>query len=94
MKALKPVHTLLDNKYYMDKFNEVVFAGGARGLGEALWKFGDRMLIDGLLVNGSAKLVGLISGVVRFAQSGFIYHYAFAMILGVLAMIITFITLK
>jgi len=94
MKVLKPVHTLLDNKYYMDKFNEVVFAGGARGLGEALWKFGDRMLIDGLLVNGSAKLVGLISGVVRFAQSGFIYHYAFAMILGVLAMIITFITLK
>ncbi|MEQ9106988.1 MAG: NADH-quinone oxidoreductase subunit L [Limnobacter sp.] len=94
MKVLKPVHTLLDNKYYMDKFNEVVFAGGARGLGEGLWKFGDRMLIDGLLVNGSAKLVGLISGVVRFAQSGFIYHYAFAMILGVLAMIITFITLK
>jgi len=94
MKVLKPVHTLLDNKYYMDKFNEVVFAGGARKLGEGLWKFGDRMLIDGLLVNGSAKLVGLISGVVRFAQSGFIYHYAFAMILGVLAMIITFITLK
>ena len=94
MKVLKPVHTLLDNKYYMDKFNELVFAGGARKLGEGLWKFGDRMLIDGLLVNGSAKLVGLISGVVRFAQSGFIYHYAFAMILGVLAMIITFITLK
>lgn len=94
MKVLKPVHSLLDNKYYMDKFNEVVFAGGARKLGEGLWKFGDRMLIDGLLVNGSAKLVGLISGVVRFAQSGFIYHYAFAMILGVLAMIITFITLK
>ena len=94
MKVLKPVHTLLDNKYYMDKFNEVVFAGGARKLGEGLWKFGDRMLIDGLLVNGTAKLVGLISGVVRFAQSGFIYHYAFAMILGVLAMIITFITLK
>lgn len=94
MKVLKPVHTLLENKYYMDKFNEVVFAGGARGLGEALWKFGDRVLIDGLIVNGSAKLVGLISGVVRYAQSGFIYHYAFAMILGVLAMIISFITLK
>ena len=94
MKVLKPVHTLLENKYYMDKFNEVVFAGGARGLGEGLWKFGDRVLIDGLIVNGSAKLVGLISGVVRYAQSGFIYHYAFAMILGVLAMIISFITLN
>lgn len=94
MKALKPVHTLLDNKYYMDKFNEVVFAGGARGLGQLLWRVGDRVLIDGLIVNGSARLVGLISGVVRYAQSGFIYHYAFAMILGVLAMIIAFITLK
>lgn len=94
MKALKPIHTLLDNKYYMDKFNEVVFAGGARGLGQLLWRVGDRALIDGLIVNGSARLVGLVSGVVRFAQSGFIYHYAFAMILGVLAMIIAFITLK
>ncbi|MDX1667810.1 MAG: NADH-quinone oxidoreductase subunit L, partial [Limnobacter sp.] len=82
MKALKPIHTLLDNKYYMDKFNEVVFAGGARGLGQVLWRVGDRVLIDGLLVNGSAKLVGLVSGIVRYAQSGFIYHYAFAMILG------------
>ncbi|HEX4844492.1 MAG TPA: NADH-quinone oxidoreductase subunit L [Limnobacter sp.] len=94
MKALRPVHTLLDNKYYMDKINEVVFAGGARALGQALWRFGDRVLIDGLVVNGSARLVGLVAGVVRFAQSGFIYHYAFAMILGVLAMIITFISLK
>ncbi|MFN4329784.1 MAG: NADH-quinone oxidoreductase subunit L [Limnobacter sp.] len=93
-KALKPVHTLLENKYYMDKINEVVFASGARGLGQFFWKVGDRTLIDGLVVNGSARLVGLVSGVVRFAQSGFIYHYAFAMILGVLAMIIAFISLK
>lgn len=94
MKLLKPVHTLLDNKYYMDKFNEVVFAGGARGLGQLLWQVGDRILIDGLLVNGSARLVGMVSGLVRFAQSGFIYHYAFAMILGVLAMVIMFVSLK
>ncbi|MCQ8897221.1 NADH-quinone oxidoreductase subunit L [Limnobacter humi] len=93
-KALKPVHTLLENKYYMDKFNEVVFAGGARGLGQTLWTVGDRTLIDGLMVNGAARLVGLVSGVVRYAQSGYIYHYAFAMILGVLAMIITFISLN
>ncbi|MDH4395460.1 MAG: NADH-quinone oxidoreductase subunit L [Limnobacter sp.] len=94
MKFLKPIHTLLDNKYYMDKFNEVVFAGGARGLGQLLWQVGDRILIDGLLVNGSARLVGMVSGLVRFAQSGFIYHYAFAMILGVLAMVIAFVSLK
>lgn len=93
-KVLKPIHTLLENKYYMDKFNEVFFAGGARGLGKLLWQFGDRVLIDGLLVNGSAKLVGLIAGVLRYAQSGFIYHYAFAMILGVLAMVLMFVKLN
>ncbi|HEY1058995.1 MAG TPA: NADH-quinone oxidoreductase subunit L [Limnobacter sp.] len=93
-KAFKSIHTLLENKYYMDKFNEVVFAGGARGLGQTLWTVGDRTLIDGLMVNGTARLVGLVSGVVRYAQSGYIYHYAFAMILGVLAMIITFISLN
>ncbi|MGZ3182870.1 MAG: NADH-quinone oxidoreductase subunit L [Telluria sp.] len=80
----KAIHTLLDNKYYMDKFNETVFAGGARLLGGGLWQVGDRGLIDGLLVNGSAKVVGWFSSVVRVLQSGYIYHYAFVMILGVL----------
>lgn len=94
MKAFKPLYVLLDNKYYMDKFNEVFFAGGARGLGRGLWKVGDKIIIDGLFVNGSARLVGLFSSVIRFAQSGYIYHYAFAMILGVLGMVITFVSLK
>lgn len=94
MKAFKPLYVLLDNKYYMDKFNEVFFAGGARGLGRGLWKVGDKIIIDGFFVNGSARLVGMFSSVIRFAQSGFIYHYAFAMILGVLGMVITFVSLK
>ncbi|WP_036168630.1 NADH-quinone oxidoreductase subunit L [Massilia sp. 9096] len=81
-KALKPIHTLLDNKYYMDKFNEVVFAGGARMLGKGLWQVGDRGLIEGI-VNGSAKLVGWFSTITRTFQTGYIYHYAFVMILGV-----------
>jgi NADH-quinone oxidoreductase subunit L len=84
------LYTLLDNKYYMDKFNDVVFAGGARLIGEGLWKFGDRGLIDGLIVNGSARLVGWFSSVVRTAQTGYIYHYAFVMILGVLATLMYF----
>ncbi|MDB5910744.1 MAG: NADH:ubiquinone oxidoreductase subunit, partial [Massilia sp.] len=84
------LYTLLDNKYYMDKFNDVVFAGGARVLGEGLWKFGDRGLIDGLIVNGSARLVGWFSSVVRTAQTGYIYHYAFVMIVGVLATLMYF----
>jgi len=86
----KPLHTLLDNKYYMDKFNELVFAGGARAVGGGLWKVGDRGLIDGLMVNGSAKLVGWFSGVTRIAQTGYLYHYAFVMIAGVLGALLYF----
>ncbi|MES2149784.1 MAG: proton-conducting transporter membrane subunit, partial [Pseudomonadota bacterium] len=84
------LHTLLDNKYYMDKFNDVVFAGGARLLGGGLWNIGDKGLIDGLIVNGSAKLVGSVSAVVRTLQTGYIYHYAFVMILGVLGTLLYF----
>ncbi|MBI3284672.1 MAG: NADH-quinone oxidoreductase subunit L [Burkholderiales bacterium] len=84
------IYTLLDNKYYMDRFNEIVFAGGARVLGDGLWKVGDRGLIDGLIVNGSAKMVAWISSLVRLLQSGYIYHYAFVMILSVLAFLVYF----
>jgi NADH-quinone oxidoreductase subunit L len=87
----KAVHTLLDNKYYLDKFNQVVFAGGARLLGEGLWKVGDKTLIDGLLVNGSAKVVGWFSSLTRLAQTGYIYHYAFVMILGILGFLVYFL---
>lgn len=82
--AFKPIYILLDNKYYFDKFNEWFFAGGARGLGRGLWRFGDVTLIDGIMVNGTAKLVGFMSGLIRGFQSGYIYHYAFTMIIGVL----------
>ncbi|MES2069373.1 MAG: NADH-quinone oxidoreductase subunit L [Pseudomonadota bacterium] len=78
------IYTLLDNKYYMDKFNDIVFAGGARLLGGGLWNIGDRGLIDGIIVNGSAKAVAWISRGVRLFQTGYLYHYAFVMILGVM----------
>ncbi|WP_151634091.1 NADH-quinone oxidoreductase subunit L [Noviherbaspirillum aerium] len=84
------IYTILENKYYMDKFNEVVFGSGARVLGGGLWKVGDRTLIDGLIVNGSAKAVGWFSTVIRHLQSGYIYHYAFVMIIGVLGFLIYF----
>ena len=87
----KAVHTLLDNKYYMDKFNDAVFARGARLLGGGMWNVGDKMLIDGLLVNGSARVVGWISTIVRGGQTGYIYHYAFVMIIGVLATLMYFL---
>jgi NADH-quinone oxidoreductase subunit L len=74
---------ILDDKYGFDRFYDWFFAGGARKFGTGLWRWGDVTVIDGLMVNGSAKLVGWFAGVVRWLQSGFIYHYAFAMIIGV-----------
>lgn len=91
-RRVEPLYTLLENKYYMDWFNENVLARGARGLGIGLWKGGDEKLIDGALVNGSWKLVGWVSGVVRKVQTGYIYHYALAMIVGIFILISYFST--
>ncbi len=75
-------HRLLVNKYYFDWFNENVIASSVRSLGASLWKRGDETVIDGWLVNGSARAVAALSAVVRQVQSGYLYHYAFAMIIG------------
>jgi NADH-quinone oxidoreductase subunit L len=85
--ACGPVYTLFENKYYFDKFYETVFAGGARLIGRGLWKGGDAGIIDGLIVNGSVRVVGGIAMLVRLFQSGHIYQYAFTMILGVCALL-------
>ena len=90
----EPLYTLLENKYYLDWFNENVLARGTRALGMGLWKFGDQKLIDGALVNGSWRLVGWVSSIVRRLQSGFIYHYAFGMILGVFVLMSYFVWLN
>ena len=86
-ESLKPAYRLLDNKYYFDWFNENVIAAATRGLGGLFWKVGDRGLIDGLIVNGSARTVGALSGIVKRVQTGFLYHYAFVMVVGLVAMI-------
>jgi NADH-quinone oxidoreductase subunit L len=78
---------ILEQKYGFDRFNDWFFAGGARVVGSGLWKFGDVTIIDGIMVNGTARLVGWVSGVVRLFQSGYIYHYAFAMIIGVFVLL-------
>jgi len=93
-RVLQPIHTLLENKYYMDWFNENILARGARLLGLGLWKYGDQALIDGAVVNGSWKLVGMLSRLVRKAQSGYLYHYALVMILGVFVLMTYFVWLK
>lgn len=87
-----PLYTLLENKYYMDWINENILARGARMLGVGLWKGGDQAVIDGALVNGSARAVGVFAGVVRHLQSGYIYHYAFAMLLGVIVLLSYFVS--
>jgi len=83
------VYTVLMNKYGFDAFYQAVFAGGARRLGGLLWKIGDVRVIDGFFVNGTARMVGWLSTVVRHIQTGYVYQYAFAMILG-LFLLITF----
>jgi NADH-quinone oxidoreductase subunit L len=86
------LYALLDNKYYIDRFYEVVFAAGARLTGRAFWRGGDVALIDGAAVNGSARLVGWVALLVRRVQTGYIYHYAFAMLLGVGIALFAFVT--
>jgi NADH-quinone oxidoreductase subunit L len=85
------LYRVLVNKYYADDFNDAVFAGGARGIGRLLWKLGDTLLIDGLIINGSARMVGWVAGVVRHVQSGYLYHYAFSMIIGLLLLLFWFV---
>jgi len=84
---------ILDNKYGFDDFNQAVFAGGSVAVGRTLWKAGDQAIIDGALVNGSAKGVGLFANLARGAQTGYLYHYAFAMIIGLLALMTVFLFL-
>ncbi|MDQ2697111.1 MAG: NADH-quinone oxidoreductase subunit L, partial [Pseudomonadota bacterium] len=86
------VHRVLERKYGFDEFNQAFFAAGSRRVGGALWKYGDAGLIDGLLVNGTARMVGWAAGVVRQVQSGYLYHYAFAMLIGLLALLTWFVT--
>ena len=86
-RALSPVIRVLENKYYLDWFNEHVLAAGARLLGRGLWKGGDMGLIDGVLINGSARLVGAVAGLTRLVQTGHVYWYALVMLLGVFGLL-------
>ena len=88
---LRVAYLVLDRKYWMDEIFLFLFAGGSRGLGRLLWKLGDLGLIDGVIVNGSARGVGRVAAVMRHLQTGYLYHYAIAMILGLLALLIWFV---
>ena len=93
-RQCQPLYSLLENKYYLDWFNENILARGTRVLGSHLWKTGDQKIIDGFFVNGSWKAVAWISSRVRKVQSGYIYHYAFGMIIGVFVLMTYFVLLS
>jgi NADH-quinone oxidoreductase subunit L len=90
-KRFSFIHRLLENKYGFDDFNQKVFAGGSLRIADKLWSVGDVKLIDGIMVNGTANKIGVLSQLIRNVQSGYLYHYAFAMIIGLLAMLSIFI---
>ena len=90
-QRLRVIHIALDRKYGFDAFYEQGLAALGRGTGSLFWRVGDRVLIDGLLVNGSARLIGWFSGVLRNVQTGFLYTYAFAMIIGMAILMMLFV---
>ncbi len=85
------LYRLLDNKYYFDWVNEHIIARAVRALGRGLWQGGDRGLIDGVIINGSARVVAMVAAAGRLLQSGYIYHYAFAMIIGIMVFLTFFV---
>jgi NADH-quinone oxidoreductase subunit L len=92
-EKFSPLHLMLTRKYWCDEFNSIVFAGGGRTVGRVLWRVGDESIIDGFIVNGAAHTVGRIAQVMRHLQTGFLYHYAFAMIIGLLLLLTLFVML-
>jgi NADH-quinone oxidoreductase subunit L len=87
-RRLSLIYTILDRKYGFDELYSFLFAGGARAVGTGLWKGGDEGVIDGVFVNGSARAIGWIASIIRYFQSGYIYHYAFTMIIGILVLLL------
>ena len=92
MVRFSRTYRILDGKYGFDQFNMAVFAGGSRALGKLFWVTGDQGIIDGILINGSAQGVGRIAQRLRGIQTGYLYHYAIAMILGLVALMTIFVT--
>jgi NADH-quinone oxidoreductase subunit L len=86
-RVLSPLVRVLENKYYLDWINENFLAATARDVGTGLWKGGDRDLIDGVVIDGSARLVGAVAGLTRLVQTGHLYWYALVMLLGVFGLL-------
>jgi NADH-quinone oxidoreductase subunit L len=90
-QKLAVLYDIMVRKYLFDEIYQSVFMRGSRNLGTALWKYGDAGLIDGLMVNGTARLVGWFAAITRHVQTGYLYTYAFAMIIGLLILLTWFV---
>ncbi len=90
-RALEPIYRTLSNKYWFDEAYQFLFAGGSRAIGNKLWSVGDRRIIDEIIINGSARTVGRVADWVRTMQTGYLFHYAIAMILGLLLLLTWFV---
>lgn len=90
-KRFSWLYRILVDKYGFDKFNQIVFAGGARGLGEIFWRVGDVTVIDGVMVNGTVNSIGRLAKIVKRFQTGYLYQYAFVMLVGLLVFMTWFI---
>lgn len=93
-RGLRPVHYVLEQRFGFDYLYMKAFPWAGRGLGGLAWRFGDRATIDGFLVNGSAFGIGWFAGIARFVQTGYLYHYAFAMIIGLVAFLTWIVFLR
>jgi NADH-quinone oxidoreductase subunit L len=85
-RRLGPLYAIVERKYGFDELYAWLLGGGARALGRGFWRAGDQALIDGVMVNGSARVVGWFSGVLRWVQTGLLNQYAVAMLFGVLVL--------
>lgn len=83
-QKIRPLYQLLERKYFMDDLYINILAPLFRSVGRFLWKIGDMVLIDGLIVNGAAKIVDLYSSILRRIQSGYINTYATFMVSGII----------
>ena len=92
--AFSGINRILENKYYVDWIYENVFACGARVIGKGFWKGGDKGVIDGFIIGGSTKLVAGIAAISRKLQTGYVYHYAASMLIGVIVLISFFVLVR
>ena len=89
----RPIYLFLLNKWYFDELYDLIFVRPAKWVGKVLWKKGDGQIIDGTINGIAMGIIPMLTRLAGRAQSGYIFHYAFAMVLGIVALV-TWMTLS